>query len=90
MDNKALGDLLVDMGYEGSLMFESPSYESAVVGVSDTGQVCYSYTKMVEHLIEADGMEYDEAVEFIDYNTVRALPYCKPQDKRPIIIYDLM
>lgn len=34
-------------------------------------------------------MEYEEAAEFIDYNTVRALPYCNPSEKRPIIIYPI-
>lgn len=32
-------------------------------------------------------MEIEEAQEFIDYNTVRALPYMG--DKRPIIVYGL-
>ena len=26
-------------------------------------------------LVEKDGMEPDEAMEFIDYNTIRSLPY---------------
>ena len=40
-----------------------------------------------EYLMEVDGMDYDEAVEFIEYNTIRALPYAG--DMRPIIKYDL-
>lgn len=37
--------------------------------------------------MKADGMDMEEASEFIDYNTVRALPYCTPSEKRPIILY---
>lgn len=31
-----------------------------------------------------DGMDYDEAAEFIDYNTVRACPYMG--ERAPIIL----
>jgi hypothetical protein len=88
MDRETLTDALERMGYEDSILFESPSYISAVIGISDTGQVCYSYNKMIESLMEEDSMTPEEAMEFIDYNTVRALPYCHPSEKRPIIIYD--
>lgn len=30
---------------------------------------------MVECLVKADGMTEEEAMEFIDYNTIRAIPY---------------
>lgn len=88
MDREKLADTLEEMGYEDSIVFDNPSYENAVIGISDNGQVCYSYTKMVEHLVSEDGMSDEEAIEFIDYNTIRALPYVKPSEKRPIVIYD--
>lgn len=34
-----------------------------------------------------DGMGEEEAMEFIDYNTVRAIPYC--HGIKPIILYGL-
>ena len=40
--------------------------------------------KMIEYLIENDGMSYEEAVEFIEYNTLRSIPYAG--DKAPIIL----
>ena len=89
MTQEELKDILVSMGYEDSIVFESPSYTNAVIGISDSGQVCYSYEKMALCLIEEDGMTYEDAIDFIDYNTVRALPYCNPSENRPIIIYDL-
>ena len=42
---------------------------------------------MVESLMLEDDMSYDEAIEFIDFNTVRALPYMG--EKSPIIMYDI-
>ena len=33
------------------------------------------FKKMIEYLREQNGMDYEDAVEWIDYNTIRALPY---------------
>ena len=38
--------------------------------------------------MEEDGMNYEEAMEFIDYNTVRPLPYTSLYGNRPIIVYN--
>lgn len=32
--------------------------------------------------------EYEEAMEFIDYNTIRTLPYTSSVGVRPIIVYN--
>lgn len=80
-------EILSDMGYEDSVIFINPDYDSAIVGVSDNGAVIYDHDLMVKHLMDTDGMTADEAVEFIDYNTVRSLPYA--QEPRPIIMYSL-
>lgn len=90
MTREELCDLLVELGYEDTILFENPSYVGAFIGVNDSGQACYQYEKMAECLMEEDNMTYEEAIEFIDYNTVRALPYCQPSDKRPIIIYPIL
>ena len=75
---------LANAGYEDSIVLENPDYDSAIVGVTDEGNVVYDFWKMVDCLMEQDGMEMTEAVEFIEYNTVRALPYAG--DGAPIII----
>lgn len=82
-----LKDTLIERGYENAVVFENPNYLSAVIGISQNGQVIYSYEKMVEHLMEEDEMEEEDAIEFIDYNTIRALPYMG--DNAPIISYDI-
>ena len=46
-----------------------------VFGVTDEGLVVYDFDKMVEILVDRDGMEEMEAIEWIEYNTIRALPY---------------
>ena len=44
--------------------------------------------KMIECLMEEDKMEQEEAMEFIDYNTIRALPYTSSMGVRPIVVYN--
>lgn len=58
-------DKLAAAGYEDSVVFESPDYDDAIIGVTVDGNVVYDFYKMVEHLIEKDGITFDEAVEFI-------------------------
>jgi transcriptional regulator with XRE-family HTH domain len=70
--------------YEDTVVLENPDYLSAIVGVSDDGRLIYDYEKMAEHLMATDGMDYEEACEFIDFNTIGALPYMG--EKRPIIM----
>ena len=80
----SLKDWLCDRDYEETVVLENPDYLSAIVGVSDDDRLIYDYEKMVEHLMATDGMDYDEACEFIDFNTIGALPYMG--EKRPIIL----
>lgn len=68
------------------ILFESPSYDEAFVGLTMDDRAVYDYDKMVECLITEDNMTYEEAAEFIDYNTVRSLPYVG--DKGPVIIHN--
>lgn len=81
---ESLKQFLCDNDFEESIVFENPDYVSAFVGVSENGRVIYNYEYMIAHLI-AEGMSYEEAIEFIDYNTIGALPYMG--ENAPIILY---
>jgi len=83
-----LKDYLCELGHDDAVVLENPDYLSAVAGVSEDGRVIYSYPRMVEHLMLNDGMSHEEASEFIDYNTVGALPYMG--EKRPIILFEII
>lgn len=72
-------------------------YKNAIVGVTeDKCHVVYSYNKMVESLADSYMRDsYDknrdyatEAMEWIDYNVTRSIPYLS-ENYRPIIIYDV-
>ena len=86
MTNEQIKEYLADRGYEDALVFENPDYASAFIGVSDDGRAIYDYDLMVLHLMTVEGWDEDEAIEWIDYNTLRACPY---YEKAPIIMYGL-
>lgn len=67
---------LADLGYEDIVIFDNPSYDSALIGISEDGRAVYDYDKMVVWLAVTWAISREEAVEFIEYNTLRALPYC--------------
>ena len=79
-------DLLNELGLEESIVFENPDYDSAIIGYDAVdNRVIYDFERMVEHLMNVDSMTYDEAFEFIEYNTIRAIPYFG--GKSPIVLH---
>lgn len=84
MKNK---DILMDQGFKNFIIFENPDYDSAIIGITENNQVVYDYEKMIEHLMQEDDMDYEEAVDFISYNTIRSLPYAG--EGAPIIMYSI-
>ena len=83
----SLKEWLCENDHEDTVVLESPDYLSAIVGISEEGRLIYSYDKMVEHLMKVENMDVEEAMEFIDYNTIRALPYAG--EMAPIVLYDI-
>ena len=64
-------------------IFVNPDFNDAIIGVTTDDRAVYDYDLMVESLAKKDNISLDEAQEFIDYNTVRALPY---MSNAPVII----
>lgn len=78
---------LLEAGYEDILFFTNYSYDDALIGVSHDGKAIYNYEKMIEWLMKEEGWTDNEAVEWIECNTVRALPYMG--EGAPVIMYPL-
>ena len=80
-------ELLCDRGLEDAVVFDSPDYDDAIIGVTHDDRVVYSYPAMVRILQERDEMTEEEAQEFIDYNTIRAIPY--GGENPPVVMYPI-
>jgi hypothetical protein len=58
--------------------------DNAVIGVDQNAErLVYSINDIVDCFVE-QGMEPDEAIEYYEYNTARAVPYIT---NAPILIY---
>lgn len=77
-------DKLSDAGYDDVIIFDNFSYDSALIGVSDDNRAIYDYDLMVEWIIKTQGWTEEEAMEWIDYNTIGA-----HIENGPIIMYKI-
>ena len=73
---------------EDAIVFDNMSYDGSIVGVTTDGRVVYDYDMMVEELMEDEECSYEEAADWIDYNTIRALPYAG--ENGPIIMFSIL
>ena len=77
---------LMDAGYDDVIIFSDYSYDDALIGVSTDGQAIYDYDKMIAWLVDTQGFTYEEAYDWVQYNTIRSLDY---MENGPIIMYAL-
>lgn len=78
---------LLDNDYDGVKYLTDFGYDDALIGVTDDGRAVYDYDLMVEWLMETKGWSYEDATDWIAYNTLRALPYMG--EDGPIVLYRL-
>ena len=83
--NKKIKDFCMDVGAPdtSTILFENPGYETAFIGLDTNYRAVYSYNKMIQFLMESDGLTEEEAAHFISYNTIRACAYIQ---NPPIIL----
>ena len=72
---------------EDSVVLDNSSFDKSIIGVTNNGNVVYDFDKMVEEYMEDNQCNAEEAMDWITYNTMRAIPYFP--EPRPIIIYPL-
>lgn len=80
-------ELLEAADYGDVLLFTNYDYDGALIGITTTNCAVYDFDKMVSCLMTKEGFTYEDAVAWIEYNTIRSLPYFGPG--APIIIYSL-
>lgn len=74
MQRKDLTEYLESLGQE-TIVLEPEYFDNAIIGITDEGRLIYSYDKLIEAYSNGESCEYEEAVEWVDYNTLRAIPY---------------
>lgn len=66
-------------------MFDNPSFPNSILGLTLDDRVIYDMELMISDLMAEDNISYSDALEFIEYNTLRALPYMGSD--APIVLY---
>lgn len=69
MDYKIPENILVDKGYDDVIVFRNPDYTTALIGLTENHNAVYDYDLMVEWLVENEDMDFEEATDFISYNS---------------------
>ena len=72
--------------YGDTIILNSHAYDNSIVGITPDGILVYDFNKMVDEYVEDEGCDEFDAVEWVEYNTLRALPYMG--ERKPIIIMD--
>lgn len=67
-----------------SIVLDDESYDNSIIGVTLDGRIIYDYDLMIEELMQDDDCSMEEAIDWIEYNTLRAIPYMG--NKAPIIV----
>lgn len=62
-------------GFEDVVVFDNPGFDNALIGVTDDNRAVYDYDKMVVWLAITWNVSSEDARDFIDYNTLRVIPY---------------
>ena len=74
---------------EGAIVFDNPSFDNSIIGVSTENRVVYDYEKMVEELLsEETEIDEEQARDWIEYDTIRSVSYLN-EEQAPIIIYSM-
>lgn len=68
------------------VLLDPPYLDEAIIGFSHNDRAIYDYEKLIQAFMKGDNMTEEEAIEWIDYNTLRALPYVP---NSPIIMFNL-
>lgn len=61
-------------------------FPEAIIRITSDNALVYSMKKMVESL-ENEGLNNEDAIEYLYYNTLRTLPYMS--EVRPVVLDDI-
>ena len=89
MVNQELREELQSRVDDELVFFDNLSFDNSIIGLTHDNRVAYLFSKMIDETKEQlDCGDDMEAIEWLEYNTIRGLSYYSHENK-PVIIYDL-
>lgn len=94
MTNNELKDKLADEIMDEDILnemivLEGDEFADGCIDYTNDYHVVYSYERLVESLAKVYGSEED-AMEWLDYNTIGGIPYMAKEGLEPVIIHEFM
>lgn len=75
-----------DQPSDGAVVLDPRGLDSAIIGQTIDTRVVYDYDLLVKAFMDTEGWNEEDAIDWISYNTIRALPY---MPNSPIIVYNV-
>ena len=72
---------------DGAIVFDNPAFDNSIIGTAINGQAVYCYESMVNELMQDDTLSEQDAIDWIEYNTLRSIPYAG--EMAPIVIFTI-
>lgn len=69
---------------EDAVVFERPTFDNSIIAVTTDGRAVYDYNKMVTELMMDDGVSEEEAIDWIEYHSLRTIPYAG--EMAPVVV----
>lgn len=73
--------------YEQPIILDNHAYDNSIIGLTEDNHLIYNYESMIQEFMEDEECSEEEALEWIEYNTMRALGYINQLGPGPIILY---
>ena len=91
MTNEQLKDLIKEEVtdeeiLEKIIVLEGDEFADGVIGLSHDYHLIYDYNKLVDSLMSHNNWSIEEAVDWLEFNTLRSLDYMKSIGNEPIIM----
>lgn len=78
--NEEIRNMLPD----GAVVLDDMSYDNSIIGATFDGRAIYDYDLMVMELMSDEDWTCEEAVDWLEYNTIRSLGYFG--EKAPVVV----
>lgn len=73
---------------KGAVFMDNSSYDNSIIGTTLDGGIIYSLERMVEEYMVDNECSEEDALDWIHYNTIRAIPYAP--DPKPMIVSEVV
>lgn len=75
---------------EGTVVFDNPSFDNSIIGITTDGSAVYSYDNMVREYMDEYGCDEQQAIDWIEFNTIRSIPYADAMGVMPTIVHEFI